>query len=221
MQEWIIAMLVISVLLIVRDMAKTILSGKGADAEEIMPASDGNPQKSGHSVMPVLFRSWQTLFTGCRTERLPELRSGGAHHRGNQRAGVSEVLSERCVLGKPCGKLFRRPKALSELWRGGDEEALLAAKSDWMGGCGRSGTVSGQRVYRIPGEMQELVWDNRLIENRLAIAQQLSEVSRIMGRHGRRDVRYFAGRAQISGRAGKGAEEAACGAETGLGHGQV
>ena len=34
MQEWVIAMLVISVLLILRDMAKTILSGRMSKKEE-------------------------------------------------------------------------------------------------------------------------------------------------------------------------------------------
>ncbi len=95
MQEWIIAMLVISVLLIVRDMAKTILSGKGADAEEIMPASDGNPQKERAQRYARSFQKLADTFYGLPyRRRLPELRSGGAHHRGNQRAGVSEVLSE-------------------------------------------------------------------------------------------------------------------------------
>ena len=37
MQEWIIAMLVISVLLILRDMAKTILTGRMSKKEEIFP----------------------------------------------------------------------------------------------------------------------------------------------------------------------------------------
>ena len=35
MQEWIIAMLVVSILLILRDMAKTVSSGKTQEKEEI------------------------------------------------------------------------------------------------------------------------------------------------------------------------------------------
>ncbi len=56
----------------------------------------------------------------------------------------------------------------------------MAAKSDWMGGCRRSIQYLDS-VYTGFREKCREVWDNRLIENRLAIAQQLSEVSRIMG----------------------------------------
>ena len=45
MQEWIIAMLVISVLLILRDMAKTILTGRMSKKEEIFPIGEDHPQK--------------------------------------------------------------------------------------------------------------------------------------------------------------------------------
>ena len=44
MQEWIIAMLVISALLIIRDMAKTILSDQ-VWKEETLPLYDIHPQK--------------------------------------------------------------------------------------------------------------------------------------------------------------------------------
>ena len=44
MQEWIIAMLVISVLLILRDMAKTILTRIMSKKEEIFPIGEEHPQ---------------------------------------------------------------------------------------------------------------------------------------------------------------------------------
>ena len=45
MQEWIIAMLVVSILLILRDMAKTVFSGRTQAKEEMMPLSESHPQK--------------------------------------------------------------------------------------------------------------------------------------------------------------------------------
>ena len=45
MQEWIVAMLVISILLIFRDMAKTILSGRKMKTEEIPLFTENHPQK--------------------------------------------------------------------------------------------------------------------------------------------------------------------------------
>ena len=45
MQEWMIAMLALSIMLIVRDMAKTILSGKGRRMEEAFPLYESHPQK--------------------------------------------------------------------------------------------------------------------------------------------------------------------------------
>ena len=45
MQEWIIAMLVLSILLILRDMAKTVLKGRKSRKEEPFPLGGEHPQK--------------------------------------------------------------------------------------------------------------------------------------------------------------------------------
>mgnify|MGYP000778479389 CR=1 FL=1 len=45
MQEWMIAMLVISIMLIIRDMAKTILAENLPDTEELPSLQEGHPQK--------------------------------------------------------------------------------------------------------------------------------------------------------------------------------
>ena len=46
MQEWIIAMLVVSILLILRDMAKTVFSGKTKEKEEMLPLCESHPSGS-------------------------------------------------------------------------------------------------------------------------------------------------------------------------------
>ena len=43
MQEWMIAMLVISIMLIFRDMAKTILTGRKSKKEEEFPLRENHP----------------------------------------------------------------------------------------------------------------------------------------------------------------------------------
>ena len=49
-----------------------------------------------------------------------------------------------------------------------------------MGACGRSAQYFQVLNEGFREERQNLVWDNRMIESRLAVAQQLTEISRIM-----------------------------------------
>ena len=53
MQEWIIAMLVVSILLMIRDMAKTVFSGKTHEKEEIMPPGESHPEGEGGEVCSI------------------------------------------------------------------------------------------------------------------------------------------------------------------------
>ena len=65
MQEWIIAMLVISVLLVLRDMAKVFFRGRSFLKAE-QPAEEKNPQKEK---VRLLFGSLQTAFMDYPTEK--------------------------------------------------------------------------------------------------------------------------------------------------------
>lgn len=64
MQEWIIAMLVISVLLILRDMAKTILTGRMSKKEEIFPIGENHPQKEKVERYAAAFQKLADTFYG-------------------------------------------------------------------------------------------------------------------------------------------------------------
>ena len=64
MQEWVIAMLVISVLLILRDMAKTILSGRMSKKEEELPLRESHPQKEKVERYAASFRKLADTFYG-------------------------------------------------------------------------------------------------------------------------------------------------------------
>lgn len=54
MQEWIIAMLVLSILLILRDMAKTVLKGRKSRKEEPFPLGGEHPQKESRTVRSLI-----------------------------------------------------------------------------------------------------------------------------------------------------------------------
>jgi stage II sporulation protein E len=62
----------------------------------------------------------------------------------------------------------------------GNEEAIRHIRGDWMGVCGRSGQYADTIYEGFCREKQNLIWDNRMIENRLAVAQQLTETAKIM-----------------------------------------
>ena len=64
MQEWIVAMLVISILLIFRDMAKTILSGRKMKTEEIPLFTENHPQKEKVQRYAASFQKLADTFYG-------------------------------------------------------------------------------------------------------------------------------------------------------------
>ena len=64
MQEWMIAMLVISVLLVIRDMAKTILAGNMPDMQEILPLYESHPQKEKVERYAASFQKLADTFYG-------------------------------------------------------------------------------------------------------------------------------------------------------------
>ena len=72
MQEWIIAMLVISVLLVLRDMAKVFFRGRSFLKAE-QPAEEKNPQKEACRQL-----LWITL-----PKRLFKQRPGGWNYKGD------------------------------------------------------------------------------------------------------------------------------------------
>ena len=64
MQEWIIAMLVISVLLVLRDMAKTILTGRMSKKEEAFSLCEEHPQKEKVERYAASFQKLADTFYG-------------------------------------------------------------------------------------------------------------------------------------------------------------
>ena len=64
MQEWMIAMLVISIMLIIRDMAKTILAENLPDTEEFLSLQEGHPQKERVEKYAASFQKLADTFYG-------------------------------------------------------------------------------------------------------------------------------------------------------------
>ncbi|MDO5136591.1 MAG: SpoIIE family protein phosphatase [Eubacteriales bacterium] len=181
MQEWMIAMLVVSVLLVVRDMAKTILAGRTPRAEEILPLCDNHPQKERVQKYAASFQRLADTFYGM-PYRKDYLSSGQ----------VDRIL--RNTNEKICSGCFQRDICWGEhylgMHRGGEamirsleeenQEETRQLRTDWMGVCSRFTQYFEALLENFRQERQRLIWDNRIIENRLAVAQQLTEVSRLM-----------------------------------------
>ena len=180
MQEWIIAMLVISVLLVLRDMAKVFFRGRSFLKAE-QPAEEKNPQKEKVERYAASFRKLADSFYGL-PYRKDYLSSGQ----------VDSIIREACenvcshcyqreiCWGERAGDTMRCSENMIRTMEEGDEESIRQVRSDWMGAYGRSAQYFQVMGEEFREERQNLVWDNRMIESRLAVAQQLTEISRIM-----------------------------------------
>lgn len=179
MQEWIIAMLVISALLIIRDMAKTIFSGMKKSAATIV--YDQHPQKEKMERYATSFQRLANSFYGM-PYRKDYLSNGEIEELIGE---VEQNFCEKCHLHHVCWQkqylqTQQRIYNLLRIMEEGDEEKIRRGKVELMGICVNQGKL-GDELYRmISRERQNLVWSNKLIENRLAVAEQLSEMARIM-----------------------------------------
>ena len=183
MQEWIIAMLVISMLLIIRDMAKTILKEKKRNRAEILLVIQEHPQRDKVQRCAEAFRKLADTFYGMPYRK--DYFSDGQ---------VEQILSAACE--EVCSRCFQKDSCWEvhgqDMLRGGellvrtiehgDEDAIRKARAEWMNVCGRSVQFLDCVKGNFRKEKQNLLWDNRMIENRMAVAQQLSEISEIIHR---------------------------------------
>ncbi len=105
MQEWIIAMLVISVLLILRDMAKTILTGRMSKKEEIFPIGENHPQKEKVERYAASFQKLADTFYGMPYKK--EYLSSGQIERilTDANDGVCAVTA---IIGKSAGEVRQK-----------------------------------------------------------------------------------------------------------------
>ena len=183
MQEWIIAMLVISILLVLRDMAKTILSGrKSAKNAEVFALCENHPRKEKVEKYAESFQKLADSFYGMPYRR-DRLSSGQIDHILRD---ASEELCAGCYHREICWE--NQSKALRQGRRGHDNGPWRTATAkrwkkirlEWAEICGKSTAYLAAVKESFGRERQKLIWDNRMIESRLAVAQQLTEMSGIM-----------------------------------------
>ena len=181
MQEWIIAMLVISVLLILRDMAKTILTGRMSKKEELFPVGEDHPQKEKVKRYAAAFHKLADTFYGMPYKK-ECLSSGQITHILNN---TNNRLCKGCYhqdicWGNQAGVMYQGGEALVRALEKGDEQEAEKIQAQWRSVCGKSAQYLEEVCEQFRNEKQNLVWLNRMIESRLAVAQQLTETAAIM-----------------------------------------
>ncbi|MGN1142460.1 MAG: SpoIIE family protein phosphatase [Oliverpabstia sp.] len=177
MQMWMIAMLAFSVILIVRDMAKLIFT----DRKKGKPIYDAYPQKEK---MERYARSFQRLahtFYDMPNyqEQLTQTEVWDIFAQVKKNVCRECPRKDKCW-GEKENQTNQRVFELLQIIEEGDPDRFLRAQGDWVGECAQAAhfTETLQRIFFETRE--ELLYRNRLIENRLAVAEQLNEVARLI-----------------------------------------
>lgn len=177
MQMWMIAMLAVSALLIVRDMAKLIFT----DRTKGKPVYDAYPQKEK---IERYARSFQRL--AHTFYELPN------YQKQLSQMEVQEIFSQvqksvcrDCPQREYCwGEMEHRTSQkifeMLQVIEDGDQDRILRAQGDWIGECRQAVKFMEALQKGFFESREELLYRNRLIENRLAVAEQLNEVARLV-----------------------------------------
>lgn len=175
MQIWMVAMLAVSAVLILRDMAKLVFTGR----KKGRPVYDVYPQKEK---IDRYARSLQKLAHTFyempgRQEQLSQAEVQDMFVQVQQRVCMECPGRENCwsdLDPRTSQQVFELLQIIEE----GNPDRLLRAQSEWLGQCHQAFrfTEELQRIFFETRE--ELLYRNRLIENRIAVAEQLQEVAR-------------------------------------------
>lgn len=175
MQIWMVAMLAVSAVLILRDMAKLVFTGR----KKGRPVYDVYPQKEK---IDRYARSLQKLAHTFyempgRQEQLSQAEVQDMFVQVQQRVCMECSGRENCwsdLDPRTSQQVFELLQIIEE----GNPDRLLHAQSEWLGQCHQAFrfTEELQRIFFETRE--ELLYRNRLIENRIAVAEQLQEVAR-------------------------------------------
>ena len=181
MQEWMIAMLVISITLIIRDMAKTILAGNVPDTQEMIALCDSHPQKERVERYASSFQKLAETIYGKPYKK--EYLSSAQVENVLREAG--EHLCRNCYRrelcwGEQAESMYQGGEALVRAIEQADEGRIEELRKQWGEVCGKSPQYLESLRECFQREKQEMIWGNRMIESRLAVAQQLNEISHIM-----------------------------------------
>ena len=218
MQEWIIAMLVISVLLVLRDMAKVFFRGRSFLKAE-QPAEEKNPQKEKVERYAASFRKLADSFYGL-PYRKDYLSNGQVD--GIIRETCDEICSHcyqrEICWGTQSQEMYRGSERMIRSMEEGNQEKIQETKSDWMSVCSRF-----SQYYETLGNLYEgaAEADMGQPDDRKPPCRGTATPGDVQnhGYGGRRPVRHFhCGSSAYDGIAEDSQEASYCG-EAGLGDG--
>lgn len=179
MPGWIFAMLAVGVMLIVRDMAKTVYRTRRSRQESEI--YDKHPQKERMERYANSFQRLANTFYSM-PYRKEHLSSGEMDEIINR---MRQELCQSCSKADSCWRLcyhltYQQAYDLIGVMEDGDADRMNQAQGDWMLHCINGARYLEQLRQLFFRSRQALVWSNKLIENRLAVAEQLNEVAHIM-----------------------------------------
>lgn len=177
MQMWMIAMLAISAILIVRDMAKIIFT----DKKKGKPIYDVYPQKEKIERYARSFQKLAHTFYDMPKyqEQLTQAEVSHIFSEVKNRVCIQCAQCEICwqkLENQTSQKVFQ----LLQVVEDGNEDKLSRAQGEWVGRCVQASRFTEQLQIIFFEAREELLYRNRLIENRLAVAEQLNEVARLI-----------------------------------------
>lgn len=181
MQEWIIAMLVISVMLILRDMAKTFFKEEEPFDEIAAALSECHPQREKLERYAEAFQKLADTFYGMPYRK--EYFSQG--QIGRILDNVNENVCSKCYQKEICwheyeNEMYRYAELMVRAMENCDEAEYLQMRGEWSRICNKHTQYAEVLKEEFQREKQNLFWNNRMIENRLAVAQQLMEMAKII-----------------------------------------
>lgn len=180
MEKWILAMLGIGALLIVRDMAKTVFAGRRDDG---VRTEENRPQKEK---IEQYAHSFQRLANTFYSMPFHE-----EHLTPGEIQGIFDKMQQgvcgHCMKQGVCWKnryfvTYQQGCELLKALEDGEQERFMMLQQEWTNQC-----LNGSRFIESLREQfgqvrQNLMWNNRLIESRLAVAEELNEVAGLFKR---------------------------------------
>ena len=126
--------------------------------------------------MPAPFSGWPALFMICRYAG----KDSAPRDTERMLRETEETVCSRCAGREECWRRKRcRSRELGEnLIRAmemAEPEVITAAQGDWFDMCRNGARFLEELKHIFVRERQNLIWNNRLIEGRLAVAEQLGK----------------------------------------------
>ena len=179
MQEWMIAMFIVSILLILRDMAKTVFSDMRKSAATVI--YEEHPQKERMRRYAAAFQKLADSFYGL-PYRKDYISNGEMEDMIRQ---LRDGPCRSCTAGKLCWEehplqTYQILYHLLRLMEEQDVQKIMSARANLTEFCINQGKITEQMQRLMERQKQILIWNNKLLENRMAVAEQLGEMAQLM-----------------------------------------